>query len=193
MLGPYHFCPLSSPSLHKIFPWRLFAMTHLSWVALHGMAHSSIKLCEPLLPDKAVIHEWGYNLCSLISVKNIFLDLKLYYCLLTRCLNCHSIITINIIIECKRSGNQVASYSTGSSHLLTSVCNISIDCFVLTLSQLQVTSIILCIKQQFPVMLRVWVWRPTFDLKVSFRGLWFPTSTDINISIINFLLHNLRS
>ena len=23
LLGPYHFCPLSSPSLHEIFPWYL--------------------------------------------------------------------------------------------------------------------------------------------------------------------------
>ena len=24
LLGPYHFCPLSSPSLHEMFPWYLF-------------------------------------------------------------------------------------------------------------------------------------------------------------------------
>ena len=29
-------------------------MTHPSWVALHGMAHSFIELHKPLLPDKAV-------------------------------------------------------------------------------------------------------------------------------------------
>ena len=23
LLGPYHFCPLSSPSLHEMFPWYL--------------------------------------------------------------------------------------------------------------------------------------------------------------------------
>ena len=32
-------------------------MTHLSWVALHGMVHSFIELCKPLHHDKAVIHE----------------------------------------------------------------------------------------------------------------------------------------
>ena len=35
-----------------------FAMTHLSWVALQGMAHSFIELCKPLC-HKAVIHEKG--------------------------------------------------------------------------------------------------------------------------------------
>ena len=32
-------------------------MTHLSWVALHGMVHSFIELWKPLHHDKAVIHE----------------------------------------------------------------------------------------------------------------------------------------
>ena len=115
-------------------------MTHLSWVALHGMAHSSIELCEPLLHDKAVIHEGGYNLYTQFNLNEkyifrfeiiLFTDkmLKLSF----------NYYNKHIIIQCKRSGNQVASYSTGSSHLLTSVCNISIDCFVLTLSQLQIT------------------------------------------------------
>ena len=36
---------------------ELFTMTHLSWVALHGMAHSFIESCKPLLYKKAVIHE----------------------------------------------------------------------------------------------------------------------------------------
>ena len=35
----------------------LFTMTHLSWVALHGMAHSYIELHKPLCHGKAVIHE----------------------------------------------------------------------------------------------------------------------------------------
>ena len=35
----------------------LSAMTHLSWVALHGMAHSFIELYKPLHHDKAVICE----------------------------------------------------------------------------------------------------------------------------------------
>ena len=32
-------------------------MTHLSWVAQQGMAHSFNELCKPLLHGKAVIHE----------------------------------------------------------------------------------------------------------------------------------------
>ena len=34
---------------------ELSTMTHLSWVALHSMAHSFIALCKPLHHDKAVI------------------------------------------------------------------------------------------------------------------------------------------
>ena len=34
-----------------------FTMTHPSWVALHGMAHSFIELCKPLCRDKTVTHE----------------------------------------------------------------------------------------------------------------------------------------
>ena len=29
----------------------------LSWVGLHGMAHSFIELCKPFCNDKAVVHE----------------------------------------------------------------------------------------------------------------------------------------
>ena len=36
---------------------ELSAMTCLSWVALHGMAHSFTELNKPLHHDKAVIHE----------------------------------------------------------------------------------------------------------------------------------------
>ena len=36
---------------------ELSTMICLSWVALHGMAHSFIKLCTPLCHGKAVIHE----------------------------------------------------------------------------------------------------------------------------------------
>ena len=36
---------------------ELFTMTHLFWVALHGMAHSVTELCKLLHHDKAVIHE----------------------------------------------------------------------------------------------------------------------------------------
>ena len=35
--------------------------THVSWVALHGMAHSFIELCKPLHHDKAVIREGGHG------------------------------------------------------------------------------------------------------------------------------------
>ena len=36
---------------------ELSSMTHLSWVALNGVAHSFIELQKPPLHDKAVIHE----------------------------------------------------------------------------------------------------------------------------------------
>ena len=36
---------------------ELFTIIQLSWVALHGMAHSIIELHEHLCHDKAVIHE----------------------------------------------------------------------------------------------------------------------------------------
>ena len=38
---------------------ELSTMTLLSWVALHGMAHSFIGLHKPLDHDKAVIREEG--------------------------------------------------------------------------------------------------------------------------------------
>ena len=47
----------------------LSAMTHLSWVALHGMAHSFNELCKPLFYDKAVICEgespWYFSVTGL--------------------------------------------------------------------------------------------------------------------------------
>ena len=36
---------------------ELSTMTCLSWVALHGMAHSFNELCKPLCHDREVIHE----------------------------------------------------------------------------------------------------------------------------------------
>ena len=39
----------------------LSTMTHPSWVALHGMAHSFTELCKSLCHDKAVIHEGGWK------------------------------------------------------------------------------------------------------------------------------------
>ena len=43
-----------SPGDHVLS--ELFAMTHLSWVALHGMAHSFSDLHKPLRHNEAVIH-----------------------------------------------------------------------------------------------------------------------------------------
>ena len=37
-----------------------FTMTHPSWVALHGMAHSFVELHKPLRDYKAVIHEGAF-------------------------------------------------------------------------------------------------------------------------------------
>ena len=46
----------SPPPVDHILP-ELFAMTHLSWVALCGTAHSITELCKPLHLNKAVIQE----------------------------------------------------------------------------------------------------------------------------------------
>ena len=52
---------LFPPSLDHVLS-ELFTMTCLSWVALHGIAHSFIELCKPLRPDKVVIHEGNLSL-----------------------------------------------------------------------------------------------------------------------------------
>ena len=45
---------------HCLLQWTMFCQNSpLSWVALHGMAHSFIELHKPLHQDKAVIHEGG--------------------------------------------------------------------------------------------------------------------------------------
>ena len=49
---------------------ELFAMTHPSWMVLHGMAHSFIELHKPLLQDKTVFHGWDF-VCNWMSI-NIF-------------------------------------------------------------------------------------------------------------------------
>ena len=51
--------PFPSP-LDHVFS-ELFIITHLSWVALHGMAHSLIDLCKPICHNKAVIQEGIWN------------------------------------------------------------------------------------------------------------------------------------
>ena len=47
--------PFPSPVDHIL--WELSTMTRLSWVALHGMAHSFIELHKPFHCNKTVIHE----------------------------------------------------------------------------------------------------------------------------------------
>ena len=47
--------PFPLPVDHNLS--ELFTMTHPSWVALHGMAHSFIELRGPFHCNKAVIHE----------------------------------------------------------------------------------------------------------------------------------------
>ena len=51
---------------------ELSTMTHPSWLAMNGVAHSFFKLDNPLRQDKAVIHERVYDhnfyeLCPLRS------------------------------------------------------------------------------------------------------------------------------
>ena len=47
--------PFSPPGDHSLS--ELCTVICLSWVTLHGMAHSFIELRKPLHHDKAVIHE----------------------------------------------------------------------------------------------------------------------------------------
>ena len=54
--------PFPPPVDHVLLEYS--AVTRLSWVTLHGMAHSFIELCRPLRHDKTVIHinkVSGYN------------------------------------------------------------------------------------------------------------------------------------
>ena len=46
--------PFSPPVDHVLL--ELFTMTHMSWVALHGMAYSVTELCKAHHHEKAVIH-----------------------------------------------------------------------------------------------------------------------------------------
>ena len=48
------------PPVNHVLP-GLFTMAHPSWVALHGMARSFIKLHKPLHLKKVVIHEGEKN------------------------------------------------------------------------------------------------------------------------------------
>ena len=49
-------CPLLPYTVDHVSS-ELSTMTHPSWVALHGMAHSFIELLKLLHHNKAVIHE----------------------------------------------------------------------------------------------------------------------------------------
>ena len=44
---------------------ELFTMTHLSWMALHGIAHNFIELYKPLCHGRAVIHEGEWNITQI--------------------------------------------------------------------------------------------------------------------------------
>ena len=52
---------------------ELSTMTHVSWVALRGMAHSSIELRKPLHHNKAMIHE-GVTLLDTTQLQFNFPD-----------------------------------------------------------------------------------------------------------------------
>ena len=51
---------------------ELSPVTCLSWVALHGMAHSFVELCKPLCRDKAVIHEGDMHICICLYIYVLF-------------------------------------------------------------------------------------------------------------------------
>ena len=50
---------------------KLFTMTHPSWVALHGMAHSFTELCKALCHDKAVVCEEVLRLRALSNLHKV--------------------------------------------------------------------------------------------------------------------------
>ena len=52
--------PFPPPADHVLLEYS--AVTHPSWMALHGMAHSFIELCRLLHHYKAVIHEYWSGL-----------------------------------------------------------------------------------------------------------------------------------
>jgi len=52
-----------SPSVDHVLS-ELFTTIHPSWVVLHGMAHSFIKLCKAFCHNKAVIHEGNIHFCT---------------------------------------------------------------------------------------------------------------------------------
>ena len=58
-----------SPSVDHILS-ELFTTIHPSRVALHGMAHSFIKLCKPFCHNKAVIHEGNIHFCTAKKIIN---------------------------------------------------------------------------------------------------------------------------
>ena len=63
--------PFSPPADHVLS--ELSGMTHPSYVALHGVAHSFIELYKPLGHDKAVIYEAGVIITN--SCIYVFQDL----------------------------------------------------------------------------------------------------------------------
>ena len=55
--------PLLPPVGHVLS--ELSAVTHPSWVALHGMAHGFTELHKPLLHDRAVVREGDMRMMPL--------------------------------------------------------------------------------------------------------------------------------
>ena len=77
----------------------LFTMTYLSWVALHGMAHSFIELHKPLRHDKAVIHEGAHlsRVYCLLLAWEYFTYAKSSMCYLSTALQSYLEITLHIL------------------------------------------------------------------------------------------------
>ena len=82
---------------------ELSTMIHLSWVALHGMAHSFIELCKPLSHNKAVIHERDEkDIISSLNiicpfVKNqliIFVFLDSLFCSTLQCIYYNTVLIV---------------------------------------------------------------------------------------------------
>ena len=64
--------PFPPPADHVLLEYS--AVTHLSWVTLHGMAHSFIELCKLLCHNKAMIHE---EICTSRPSVCLFLFFKI--------------------------------------------------------------------------------------------------------------------
>ena len=89
--------PFPSPVDHVLS--ELSTVTRLSWVALHGMAHSFTELHKPLRHDKSVIHVFLSKNNNTILIINVYSSLSIMPDTVLRCtlhlpsyLNLHNVM-----------------------------------------------------------------------------------------------------